>query len=421
MFYVRTARPERCLGRRPRRDVASRSARADHLSSPRADRLRRAVHLLRCPDDARQRAERAAGVTPLGSRPDGRGGLQRACRHRRASRLMADLRPPVSLADLLRQLAEQPGDLLFRISSLEPMDFTPAVERQLLSSPRFAPHFHLPLQHASDRILRAMGRPYALAAYERLVSRLRRRLPDAAIGADVIVGFPGETEADFRTTADYLLGSPLTYLHVFAYSDRPGTAAAGFRSRVPSAEIRARTRELRGVARQLAGRFQRTQVNGERRGLTLADGSMVLTDNYLKVRVPPGQRRNEWVRVRILADGDPMTGVVTGRIARPTRRRWPLPGAEPATGAALRRSAARRRRGCRVPGSCEPTPSGRGRPGLGEVRRRARPTGRGTGLPAASLSGMRFDLGPSRSTASARAAARPRACRSPSRAARTRT
>jgi threonylcarbamoyladenosine tRNA methylthiotransferase MtaB len=225
-----------------------------------------------------------------------------------------DLCPPVSLADLLRLLDDQPGDLLFRISSLEPMDFTPAVESQLVSSPRFAPHFHLPLQHASDRILRAMGRPYTLEAYERLVNRLRGRLPDAAIGSDIMVGFPGETETDFRTTVDYLLGSPLTYLHAFAYSDRPGTAAAGLLAKVHSAEVKARMRELRAVARQLARRFQCAQIGRERRGLTLKDGSMVLTDNYLKVRVPPGRLRNEWVRVKLLADGDPMTGVVTEQI-----------------------------------------------------------------------------------------------------------
>ena len=109
------------------------------------------------------------------------------------------------------------------------MDCTPAIVDLLARDQRFAHHLHLPLQHASDRMLEAMCRPYTLAQYRELVDRIRDRMPDASIGTDFIVGFPGETAADFAQLADYLEHSPLTHVHVFPYSDRPGTAATGLR------------------------------------------------------------------------------------------------------------------------------------------------------------------------------------------------
>ena len=145
-----------------------------------------------------------------------------------------DLRPASSLGALLESLWDLKREVLFRISSLEPMD----VPDQLLdlaeaslrpvppATPRVAPHFHLPLQHASNRLLTAMNRPYTIEDYAALVDAIRLRVPPAAIGSDVIVGFPGETDGDFEILADYLERSPLTHLHVFPYSDRPGTAAS---------------------------------------------------------------------------------------------------------------------------------------------------------------------------------------------------
>src|SRR5262245_42634839 len=111
--------------------------------------------------------------------------------------------------------------LLFRISSLEPMDCTRDIVDLVATSGAFAPHFHLPLQHASDRVLAAMRRPYTLRDYAGLVDGIRARMPGASIGSDVIVGFPGETDEDFEMLAAYLAGSPLTHVHVFPYSDRP--------------------------------------------------------------------------------------------------------------------------------------------------------------------------------------------------------
>jgi threonylcarbamoyladenosine tRNA methylthiotransferase MtaB len=221
-----------------------------------------------------------------------------------------DLTGNVDLVGLLRSLDSHRSDVRFRISSLEPMDCTREIVDLVWRSGRFAPHFHLPLQHASDTILIAMRRPYTLRVYAGLVDSIRARLPDAAIGSDVIVGFPGESEHDTAVLLDYLASAPLTHLHVFPYSDRPGTAAAALPDKVSGVAVRDRARQVRHVGATLTERFRRSQVDTLRPSLTIDDGSMVVTDNYLKVRIPPGRTRNEWVDVRVTAVGDPMVGVV---------------------------------------------------------------------------------------------------------------
>ena len=148
-------------------------------------------------------------------------------------------------------------------------------------------------------MLTAMQRPYTSAFYRRLVERIRERIPDAAIGSDVIVGFPGEASAHAAHLVSFLDALPLTHLHVFPYSDRPGTQAAGTRDKVPGTEIRERGAAVRAVGLTLTRRFQQSQVGSLRRALTVEDGSHVVTDNYLKLRIAPGVARNEWVHVRI--------------------------------------------------------------------------------------------------------------------------
>lgn len=241
-----------------------------------------------------------------------------------------DLCPPASLAALLRRLAGSPADVTFRISSLEPMDCTHEIVELAATSDRFAPHFHLPLQHGSDAVLRRMRRPYTLAAYRRLVDRIRERLPHAAIGSDVIVGFPGETENEFDATTAYLSRSPLTHLHVFPYSDRPGTEAAAMALKVPGADVRRRAERIRQIGRELAVAFRESQVGTIRSGLTLDDGTLVVTDNYLKVRVAPGLKRNERVVVKIETAGETLTGTVVTAGGAP-------PSAGPAPSAVLPR------------------------------------------------------------------------------------
>jgi threonylcarbamoyladenosine tRNA methylthiotransferase MtaB len=189
--------------------------------------------------------------------------------------------------------------VLFRISSLEPMDCSREIVDLVAAGDCFAPHFHLPLQHASNGMLSAMRRPYTVEYYEDLVADIRRQMPHASIGSDVIVGFPGETAADFERLATCLERSPLSHVHVFPYSDRPGTAATAMSEKVEGSVIRERGRHVRDIAQRLAWRFRESQLGTVRRALTLEDGSSVVTDNYLKVRVPAGRARNEWVRVRI--------------------------------------------------------------------------------------------------------------------------
>jgi threonylcarbamoyladenosine tRNA methylthiotransferase MtaB len=215
-----------------------------------------------------------------------------------------DLEQPASLLELLIALQNAKLDVTFRISSLEPMDCTERLVSLVADSGGlFAPHFHLPLQHASDRMLMAMRRPYSLAFYRDLVGRIIELMPHASIGSDMIVGFPGETASDFDKNLEVLPDSPLSHLHVFPYSDRPGTAASGMCDKVDGSTIRERGSRLRGVGAALAKRFREAQLGSVRPGLTLDDGTAVITDNYVKLRIPAGRARNERVRVRLTADG----------------------------------------------------------------------------------------------------------------------
>ena len=217
-----------------------------------------------------------------------------------------DLALPATLFELLKSLVTSEAEsrvsdahVLFRISSLEPMDCTPEIVRLVADHDCFAPHFHLPLQHASNRLLEAMRRPYTIEHYAWLVDDIRTRIPHAAIGSDIIVGFPGETEEDLVQLLTYLEGSPLTHLHVFPYSERPGTEATGMANKVPGDRIRDRARRVREVSARLSARFHADQVGRVFRALTIEDGSLAVTGNYLKLRIPAGIARNEWVSVRV--------------------------------------------------------------------------------------------------------------------------
>ena len=223
-----------------------------------------------------------------------------------------DLDHPSSLFELLKAVAQLDVDVTFRISSLEPMDCTTGIiDLVAANARRFAPHFHLPLQHASDPMLAAMRRPYTRAYYDRLVSRIVKSIPHASIGTDMIAGFPGETEADFDASADYLKDAPLSHVHVFPYSDRPGTDATALQGKVDGVTIRRRAAALRDIGRSLGRRFRAAQVGSVRDALTLDDGTIAVTDNYLKVRIGAGRPRNVRVRVRIeSADEQQVLGTV---------------------------------------------------------------------------------------------------------------
>ena len=213
-----------------------------------------------------------------------------------------DLDDGSSLTVLVRTLADWKDDVLFRVSSLEPMDCTPEIVDMVAASARLAPHFHLPLQHGSDAMLRAMRRPYSSSYYCGLIARIRTALPDAAIGSDIIVGFPGETGAQFDDMRRRLEDLPLTHLHVFPYSDRPGTDASRIFPKVDGKVVRERGGVVREIGERMARRFKASQAGRTLRALTVDDGQSVVTGNYLKLRLDVRRARNEWVDVRVEDD-----------------------------------------------------------------------------------------------------------------------
>ena len=210
-----------------------------------------------------------------------------------------DLAGRLSLLTLLRQLSDRSDDVLFRISSLEPMDCTRDLVALFAMSSNVAPHFHLPLQHASNSVLRSMRRPYTIDYYCRLVTEIAGLMPDVSIGSDVIVGFPGETDRHFEESAATLRGLPLSHLHVFPYSDRPGTEASAIYPKVDGTVIRERGRVVREIGGQMASRFRNAQHGTSRRALVVDDGWSAVTDNYIKVRLNERADRNTWVRVTL--------------------------------------------------------------------------------------------------------------------------
>ena len=216
-----------------------------------------------------------------------------------------DLNPREELSCLVpRILAETELERL-RFSSIEPMDITEDFVSLAASSFRLAPHFHVPLQSGCDRILRSMRRWYRAAHYAERIAIIRRLIPHAAIGADVIVGFPGESDEDFQTTVEFVKQQPFTYLHVFSFSPRPGTEAKmrDSSSFVPLTVIRERACILRELGRQKAAAFRASQSQQTFQALTLHRGgddwTECLTGNYLKVRLPGRHPANEWHEVRV--------------------------------------------------------------------------------------------------------------------------
>jgi threonylcarbamoyladenosine tRNA methylthiotransferase MtaB len=194
-----------------------------------------------------------------------------------------DLHPRTSLAALINQLAEVRGLRWLRLSSVLPAYFSPALIEAVVSLRAVVPHQHLPLQSGSDRVLRLMRRPYNVRMYRALAERLAVAIPDLGLGADVIVGHPGESAADFEATMTLVRELPLSYLHVFAYSDRKGTEAAAMADRVPGHVIRDRSRRLRalGVEKSLA--FRQKLVGRSVEALVLEDRASALTANYVEV------------------------------------------------------------------------------------------------------------------------------------------
>ncbi len=156
-----------------------------------------------------------------------------------------------------------------RISSVEPMDWTDELIELVATSPRIAKHAHVPLQSGNDAVLRRMHRKYRPWHYREKIEKIRAAMPTAAIGADVMAGFPGETDAEFEATRHFIAELPFTYLHVFTYSARPGTRAAGFPNQVPIHVARERNRTLRELAAEKKLAFMRSFIGKPLEAITL--------------------------------------------------------------------------------------------------------------------------------------------------------
>ncbi len=218
----------------------------------------------------------------------------------------AESRKP-SIESLIRAILSETALEKLRISSVEPMDWSDELISLVASSPRIAKHAHVPMQSGSDAVLRRMHRKYRPWHYREKIQKIRASMPAAAIGADVMLGFPGETDAEFDETRRMIEELPLTYLHVFTYSARPGTPAASMTNQVPVHTARERNRILRELAAEKKLEFMRGFVGKTLDAITLnvmgndADGEFTeaLTDNYLKLRVRGRHQANFWLRAQI--------------------------------------------------------------------------------------------------------------------------
>ncbi len=197
---------------------------------------------------------------------------------------------PVNFLQLIRRLDEITGIERFRISSIEPNLLTNDIIEFVSNSQRFMPHFHIPLQSGSNRILGLMRRRYKRELYAERVRLIKVLMPHCCIGVDVIVGFPGETDEDFRETFDFLHSLDISYLHVFTYSERANTLAAEMKPVVPVATRNERNKSLRNLSYQKMQYFTNEHVGEIRKVLFehrnkngMIDG---YTDNYIKITAP---------------------------------------------------------------------------------------------------------------------------------------
>jgi threonylcarbamoyladenosine tRNA methylthiotransferase MtaB len=203
------------------------------------------------------------------------------------------------LVGLIRRLLAETDVERLRLSSVEPMDFSDDLLGLMTESARIAKHVHAPLQSGSDTVLRRMHRKYRPKHYADRVQKARAWMPDAAIGADVMVGFPGETDAEFEDSRRFIEGLPFTYLHVFSYSERPGTPAAEEHAQVPMKVRKERNRVLRELAASKNLAFCESMVGRTLSAVTLHDTGTALSGNYLKVELAAPREANLLVELRI--------------------------------------------------------------------------------------------------------------------------
>ncbi|GBD25151.1 Threonylcarbamoyladenosine tRNA methylthiotransferase MtaB [bacterium HR30] len=215
-----------------------------------------------------------------------------------------DLSPRLELADIIEMLLERDRVPRLRLSSIDPPEITTRLLALFSSASQLCPHLHVPIQAGVDSVLRRMRRRYDTALVRARLEEIRARLPDAAIGTDVIAGFPGETEEEFEQSLDFLDSLPLTYFHVFPYSVRQGTTAAKLPGHLPRAVVHARARKLRRLGQQKREAFARRFL-GRCLSVLFEEGSgepgwsVGYSRNYQRVRVPGEVPANSEVPVQI--------------------------------------------------------------------------------------------------------------------------
>jgi len=215
-----------------------------------------------------------------------------------------DLEGSSRLVDLVRRLLNETEIERLRLSSVEPMDWSDSLLELVARSPRIAKHVHAPLQSGSDKVLRRMHRKYRPRHYADRILNARALMPDCAVGADVMTGFPGESEQEFEESRAFVESLPFTYLHVFTYSARPGTPAADVAEQVPMEIRKYRTHVLRDLAQRKNLEFRKSMLGRTISAVTLDNGA--LSENYLKVALVRPREANRIVDVTIgglTADG----------------------------------------------------------------------------------------------------------------------
>ena len=205
--------------------------------------------------------------------------------------------------DLIKELDEIENIDRFRISSIEPDLLSDKIIEFVHSSKRFVPHFHVPLQSGSDQLLKSMRRRYDTKLYSDKIEKIKKLMPNACIGVDVIVGYPGETDEEFNKTMNFLKSLPISYLHVFTYSERANTTAPRMGEVVPMEERRKRSKQLRILSLKLKQKFYQEQIGSQEKVLleTKEDNSIYgFTENYIKVKIPGEMElKNNIVNVKL--------------------------------------------------------------------------------------------------------------------------
>jgi len=205
-----------------------------------------------------------------------------------------------SLNDLLKELVKIDGDFRIRLSSLEVNEIDDELIHLILTNKKFCPHFHIPLQSGSDKILKLMNRNYTKNEFIQVVKKVKQINPDAIVGGDVIVGFPGEGESEFEETKETIFNAGLNYIHVFPYSEREGTKAVTMPDSVPIKTRNDRAKQLREISESLKFNFAK-KFFGKEVEVLVEKGNKGLTGNYLESEILTDEVRNTFINGRVVS------------------------------------------------------------------------------------------------------------------------